>query len=241
MFDFASPSSKVFDRSTFSGFPVSRESINLTAGVYDYLLKASLREPGVLRRLREEMAPHPQAELQIAPEQGQFMGLLVELIRARKVIEVGVFTGYSSLWMALALPADGRLVACDISEEWTGTARRYWEEAGVQDRVDFRLGPAMDTLDALIASGESGTYDLMFIDADKGGYLGYYERGLRLLRPGGLILVDNVLWSGKLIDEADQDPLTNAIRRFNEALATDKRISLSMLPVGDGLTLAMKR
>lgn len=220
---------------------MTRASISLTDKVYEYLLKVSLREHEVVRRLRDEMATHPLAELQIGPEQGQFMALLVELIRAGKIIEIGVFTGYSSLWMALALPDDGRLIACDISEEWTTVARKYWKAAKVDHKIDLRLAPAMQTLDALIAAGEAGTFDLIFIDADKGGNLDYYERGLRLLRRGGLVVVDNVLWSGRLIDPKDNDPSTAAIREFNAALAADDRVSLSLLPVGDGLTLAMKR
>lgn len=220
---------------------MSRTSIKLSDELHDYLLKVSLREHEALRRLREQMATHPEAELQISPEQGQFMALLVQLIGARRIIEIGVFTGYSSLWMALALPEGGRLVACDISAEWTAIARKYWQDAAVDHKVDLRLAPALQTLDELIAAGESGSYDLVFIDADKESYLDYFERSLTLLRRGGLILVDNVLWAGRLIDARETGPLTLAIREFNAAVAHDERVSLSMLPVGDGLTLAMKR
>lgn len=220
---------------------MANRTITLSDGLYDYLLDVSLREPDVLRRLREETAKIPAAAMQIAPEQGQFMALLVELMGARKAIEVGTFTGYSSLSVALALPPDGRLVACDVSAEWTDVARRYWAEAGVADRIDLRLGPALETLDALIAEGEAGTFDFAFIDADKAGYDAYYERILTLLRPGGLVSVDNVLWSGRVIDTAKQDSDTRAIRAFNEKIHADPRVSLSLVPIGDGLTLARKR
>ena len=220
---------------------MANRTITLSDGLYDYLLDVSLREPDVLRRLREETAKIPAAAMQIAPEQGQFMALLVELMGARKAIEVGTFTGYSSLSVALALPPGGRLVACDVNEEWTAVARRYWAEAGVADRIDLRLGPALETLDGLIAEGEAGTFDFAFIDADKAGYDAYYERILTLLRPGGLVSVDNVLWSGRVIDTAKQDSDTRAIRAFNEKIHADPRVSLSLVPIGDGLTLARKR
>ena len=220
---------------------MANRTITLSDGLYDYLLDVSLREPDVLRRLREETAKIPAANMQIAPEQGQFMALLVELMGARKAIEVGTFTGYSSLSVALALPPDGRLVACDVSAEWTDVARRYWAEAGVADRIDLRLGPALETLDGLIGEGEAGTFDFAFIDADKAGYDAYYERILTLLRPGGLVSVDNVLWSGRVIDTAKQDSDTRAIRAFNEKIHADPRVSLSLVPIGDGLTLARKK
>jgi predicted O-methyltransferase YrrM len=209
--------------------------------IYEYLQKVSLREPDVLKRLRVETSKLPMARMQISPEQGQFMALLVQLIRARKTLEVGVFTGYSSLCVALALPAEGKVVAADISEEWTLVARRYWKAAGVASKIDLRLAPATETLDKLIAAGETGTFDFAFIDADKTNYENYYERSLTLLRPGGLITVDNVLWSGRVVDATNQEEDTVAIRAFNEKLYADERILLSMLPVGDGLTLAMKR
>lgn len=220
---------------------MSSRTITLDEALYAYLLEVSLREPDVLRRLREETRALPEARMQISPEQGQFMALLVRLMDARRIIEVGTFTGYSALAMAMALPAGGRLVACDVSEAWTAIARRYWEEAGVAGRIELRLAPALDTLDALLAGGDEGAFDLMFIDADKERYADYYERGLRLLRPGGLIAIDNVLWSGRVIDPGRQDPDTQAIRAFNAALHADPRIDLSLLPIGDGLTLARKR
>ena len=220
---------------------MANRTIALSDGLYDYLLEVSLREPDVLRRLREETAKIPVAAMQIAPEQGQFMALLVELMEARTAIEVGTFTGYSSLSVALALPPGGRLVTCDVNAEWTAVARRYWAEAGVADRIDLRLGPALETLDALIADGEEGTFDFAFIDADKKSYEAYYERILTLLRPGGLVGVDNVLWSGRVIDTARQDSETRAIRAFNEKIHADPRVSLSLVPIGDGLTLARKK
>ena len=220
---------------------MGRRTLPLDDRLYDYLLAASLREPDVLRRLRVETAAHPQAEMQIAPEQGQFMALLVRLMQARRVIEIGVFTGYSSLAVALALPPDGRLVACDVSEEFTGIARRYWAEAGVADRIDLRLAPALATLGALLAGGEAGTFDLAFIDADKESYDAYYERSLALLRTGGLVLIDNVLWAGEVADPAITTPVVRAIRALNAKLREDPRIDLSLLPLADGLTIALKR
>lgn len=220
---------------------MTNKTIQMTDALYDYLLAASLQEPEVLKRLRSETATLPLAMMQIAPEQGQFMALLVELIGARRALEVGVFTGYSTLCVARALPPDGSLVACDISVEWTAIAQRYWAEAGVSDRIDLRLAPALRTLDELIATGQSGSYDFAFIDADKTNYEGYYERVLQLLRIGGLIVVDNVLWSGKVADAGASDDDTVALRAFNEKLRQDARVSLSMLPVADGLTLARKR
>jgi predicted O-methyltransferase YrrM len=220
---------------------MSRQTLTLDERLYGYLLDESLREPDVLRRLREETASHPKAEMQIAPEQGQFMALLVRLMGARRILEVGVFTGYSSLAMALALPADGRLVACDVSEEFTSVARRYWREAGVESRIELRLAPAVDTLDALLTAGEAGRFDLAFLDADKESYDAYYERSLALLRPGGLIVIDNVLQEGKVADPAVQTAPVVAIRHLNRKLLRDERIDLSMLPIADGLTLARKR
>ncbi len=220
---------------------MANRTITLSDGLYDYLLDVSLREPDVLRRLREETAKIPNAAMQIAPEQGQFMALLVEVMGARNAIEVGTFTGYSSLSVALALPPGGCLVTCDVNAESTAVARRYWAEAGVADRIDLRLAPALETLDALIAEGEAGTFDFAFIDADKTEYDAYYERILTLLRPGGLVSVDNVLWSGRVLDTAKQDPDTRAIRAFNEKIHADPRVSLSLVPIGDGLTLARKR
>lgn len=220
---------------------MANKSIPMTDSLYDYLLAASLREPEVLKQLREETARHPHGGMQIAPEQGQFMALLAELIGARRILEVGVFTGYSSTCLALALPPEGRLTACDINEEFTAVARRTWERAGISHKIDLRLGPALDTLDDLIAGGCSGSFDLAFIDADKANYDGYYERALILLRPGGLLLVDNVLWSGKVADPAVADGDTAAIRDLNGKIHVDPRVTMSLLPVADGLTLALKR
>ncbi len=222
---------------------MSNRTIQVTDEVYEYLLGVSSREPEVLARLRRETADATghMFVMQISPEQGQFMQLLVRLIGARKTLEVGVFTGYSSLSVALALPPDGLVVACDVSEEWTSIGRKYWAEAGVADRIWLRLAPALETLDGLIAAGEAGSFDFAFIDADKVNYDGYYERALVLLRSGGLIAVDNTLWSGRVADPAVDDHDTVAIRAFNAKLHADERVELSMLPVGDGLTLAMKR
>jgi caffeoyl-CoA O-methyltransferase len=222
---------------------MSNRTIQITDDLYEYLLSVSSREPDVLRRLREETAAATgdRFRMQISPEQGQFMQLLARLTGARRALEVGVFTGYSSLAVALAMPDDGRLVACDVSEEWTSIARRYWAEAGVDHKIDLRLAPATETLASLVAAGEAGTYDFAFVDADKGNYAIYYERALELLRPGGLIAVDNTLWSGRVADPSVDDPDTAAIRAFNETVHRDERVDLSLLPVGDGLTLALKR
>jgi predicted O-methyltransferase YrrM len=219
---------------------MSNRSIPLTDSLYDYLLSVSLREPPLLLQLREETAALPTRSMQIAPEQGQFMGLLLRLMGARLCLEVGVYTGYSSLAAALALPDDGRIVACDVSEEWTSIARRYWRAAGVEHKIDLRLAPAVQTLDDLVAAGQAGRYDAAFIDADKQSYLAYYERVLLLLRTGGLILVDNTLWSGRVADPEIADADTVALRHFNEFLHRDTRIELSLVPIGDGLTLARK-
>ena len=216
-------------------------AIHLTDNVYRYLLDHSLRDSQVLRELREETALLPMAGMQIGPEQGQLMALLVRLIGAKHCLEVGVFTGYSSLAVALALPPGGSIVACDVSEEWTAIARRYWRRAGVEDRIDLRIGPAVATLDALLARDVRGSFDFAFIDADKANYPAYYERVLELLREGGLILIDNTLWSGEVANPENTKPDTVALRTLNDALHRDERIDLSLLPVGDGLTLARKR
>lgn len=216
---------------------------DLTVGpeLWEYMRRVSLREPELLARLRAETAQYPNSNFQISPEQGQFMGLLMHLIGARRSIEVGVYTGYSALAVALALPDDGRIIACDINKDWTSVARRYWHEAGVEHKIDLRLGPALATLDELIAQGRHGQFDFFFIDADKTNYWNYYERALVLLRPGGLIAVDNVLWYGRVIDASFDDPDTRAIRDFNHKIKDDARVWLSMLPVRDGLTLACKK
>jgi caffeoyl-CoA O-methyltransferase len=220
---------------------MTNKTITLTGKLYDYLLSVSLREPAILRKLREETMSHPLANMQIAPEQGQFMSLLVQLLGATRALEIGVFTGYSALWVAMALPPKGKLIACDINEEWTSIARRYWDEAGVAEKIDLKLAPALKTMDGLLARGAGQSYDFVFIDADKESYIDYYERAIRLLRPGGLILVDNVLWSGKVADANARDASTTALREFNKRLHRDERITLCMLPVADGLTLAIKR
>lgn len=219
---------------------MSNRSIGLSDPLYDYLLSVSLREPEILAELRCETMAMAERSMQIAPEQGQFMALLLRLAGARRILEIGTFTGYSALAMALALPAEGRIVACDVSEPWTQVARRYWRRAGVAELIELRLAPALETLDALIAEGHAGSFDFAFIDADKGRYLDYYERSLTLLRPGGLIAVDNTLWNGGVADPAKSDADTVAIRAFNAALHTDPRIELSLVPIGDGLTLARK-
>lgn len=220
---------------------MSNRTLNLTDPVYDYLLAHSLREDAIARALREYTAGHAMARMQIAPEQGQFMALLAELIGARRMIEVGTFTGYSALCLARALPADGQLVCCDISEEWTAIGVPYWEQAGVRERIDLRIAPALETLDALLADDGAGQYDLAFIDADKTNYAAYYDRCLQLLRPGGLLMFDNMLWGGSVADPADTDADTLAIRALNDQLLIDERVSLSLVPIGDGLTLARKR
>ncbi len=209
--------------------------------LHDYILASSLREPEVLRRLREETANLAGAGMQIGPEQGQFMALLVELIGARRTLEVGTFTGYSALVVALAMPPEGRVLACDVSEEYTAVARRYWAEAGVADKIELHLAPAFETLDRLLAEGQAGSFDFAFIDADKANYGTYYERARALLRPGGLAAIDNVLWDGKVAEEALDDPDTRAIQALNAKLKDDPRVTISLLPLGDGLTLARKR
>jgi len=216
-------------------------TLNLTERVYDYILSVSLRETESLRALREETAGFPNPNMQVSPDQGQFMALLLAVMGAKKVIEVGVFTGYSSLWMAGALPEDGRIIACDVNEEYTAVARRYWEAAGVAHKMDLRLAPAIETLDALIAGGEAGTVDFVFLDALKTEYREYYERALTLLRPGGVIGIDNTLWDGKVADPDVQDEATLALKDLNRFLHGDERIDLSLLSIADGLTLCRKR
>ncbi|NJL46016.1 MAG: SAM-dependent methyltransferase [Leptolyngbyaceae cyanobacterium SM2_3_12] len=220
---------------------MANQTLTLDDRLYRYLLDHSVKEPSVLTALRQETAQHPMGQMQIAPEQGQFMALLIQLLGVKKALEVGVFTGYSALTVALALPPDGHLIACDVSEEYTAIARRYWEQAGVMDKIDLRIAPAVDTLNQLIAAGEANTFDFMFIDADKSSYSTYYELGLQLVRPGGLIAIDNVLWSGQVADPHCQDNRTKTIRNFNQKLYDDDRIVLSLVPIADGLTLAMKK
>jgi predicted O-methyltransferase YrrM len=220
---------------------MSVATIAMTEALHGYLLKTTLREPELLRRLREETAALPNGGMQISPEQGQLMGLLIELIGAQRALEVGVFTGYSSTIVALALPKNGKLVACDVSEDWTSVARRYWREAGVEANVELHIGPALQTLDSLLAAGQAASFDFAFIDADKTSYDAYYERCLILLRPGGLLAVDNTLWSGAVADPSDQRDSTRAIRALNAKIAADARVTASLIPIGDGLYLARKR
>ncbi len=219
---------------------MSRKSLQLNEQVYTYLLANSLREPGILEELRKETANHPNAEMQIAPEQGQFLGFLVKALNVKMAIEVGVFTGYSSLAIALALPEDSKLIACDNNLEFTRIAQRYWSRAGVADRIELRLGEAIASLDLLISEGLTNHIDFAFIDAQKSEYIDYYERLLKLTRPGGVIVIDNVLWSGKPADAAIQDSSTVAIREFNRHIYNDTRVFISMLPVADGITLVVK-
>ncbi|MEM8640307.1 MAG: class I SAM-dependent methyltransferase [Cyanobacteria bacterium P01_G01_bin.54] len=220
---------------------MNSKHLPLDDSLYKYLLSNSLREPDLLSELRRETAGLPTARMQIAPEQGQFLALLVRLLGATRTLEVGVFTGYSALVVALALPEVGQVVACDIDERSTAIARTYWQRAEVAHKIDLRIAPALETLESLIAAGESGRFDFAFIDADKRSYGAYYERSLQLVRPGGLIAIDNVLWSGRVADPGEQDPRTVAIRDFNQQLYNDERIDLSLLPIADGLTLARKR
>jgi caffeoyl-CoA O-methyltransferase len=220
---------------------VSLRSIGLDEKLYEYLLDVSLREPEVLRRLREETAERDNASMQIAPEQGQFMALVVRLIGAERTLEIGTFTGYSALAVALALPPHGRVTACELSEEYAAVARRWWAQAGVAERIDLRVGPADETLDRMLEDGLGRRYDFAFIDADKQGYVGYWERCLRLVRQGGLIMVDNVLWDGRVVDPGNTEESTRAIRAFNERVRGDDRVDLSLVPIGDGLTLARVR
>lgn len=221
---------------------MSNEFLALTEQLYAYMLNNSLREPDVLRRLREEtQATNPHAIMSISPVQGQFMMLLLKLINAAKTLEVGVFTGYSSLCTALAIPANGHVYACDVSEEWTSVARRYWADAGVADKITLKLAPANDTLDALLADGHAGTFDFAFIDADKSNYDGYYERALKLVRKGGLLVFDNMLWYGKVADENVMDADTVALRTLNAKLHQDDRVFTSLIGVGDGMNLAIKQ
>jgi caffeoyl-CoA O-methyltransferase len=220
---------------------MANRTITMTDPLYEYYAGISLRESDLQRRLREETAQLPNSSMQVAPEQGQFLALLVQMLRAKRTLEVGVFTGYSSLATAQALPEDGRIIACDVNRDWTTIARRYWREAGIEHKIDLRLGPAVETLDKLIADGEAGSFDFAFIDADKANYDNYYERALVLLRPAGLVAIDNVLWHGKTIDPSIQDADTVAIRAINAKLQQDQRVSTSLVPIGDGIMLAFKR
>jgi len=219
---------------------MTKQTWGLDASLYDYYQAITFREPEILKELRQATSQLPMANMQIAPEQGQFMALLVQLTGARKILEIGVFTGYSSLAMALALPPQGRVLGCEISAEYAAIARQFWQKAGVSEKIDVLLGPAVTSLEQLLANGEQESFDLAFIDANKSDYDQYYELSLQLVRPGGLILIDNVLWYGKVADETVQDKATQSIRHLNAKLHQDPRISLCLVPIGDGLTLALK-
>lgn len=220
---------------------MSTTSFLIPDKLYPYFQSVSLRDSPLLKELRDVTANEPRGRMQVSPEQGQFLQLLVKLIGAKRCLEVGVFTGYSSLAVALALPADGKIIACDVSVEWTNIARQFWQRAHVADKIDLRLAPGVETLDQLLAEGQRGTFDFVFIDADKVNYWNYYERSYELTRGGGLIAIDNTLWHGKPVDLSDQSEDTVAIRDFNQKLYRDERVLISMLPIGDGLTLALKK
>lgn len=220
---------------------MSNQTLNLNSQLYEYLLSVSLREADILRELRHETAKHPMGIMQISPEQGQFMSLLIQLIGAKKTLEIGVFTGYSTMAVALALPDNGKIIACDNNQEFTDIARKYWQKAGIEAKIDLKIAPALETLQQLIDKGEAETFDFAFIDADKSNYDSYYEKSLVLVRKGGIIAIDNVLWGGKVADSTIQDNRTTKIRALNEKIYQDSRVNLSLLPIGDGLTLAMKK
>ena len=219
---------------------MSRTTIAMTEQLNEYMISVCGEVPEVNLRLRAETLKLSNGEMQVATEQGRFMGLLLKLINARKTLEVGTFTGYSALVTAQALPEDGKIIACDVSEEWTSIGKKFWEEAGVAHKIDLRIAPALETLDNLIATGHRGTFDFAFIDADKSNYVAYYEKAMELLRPGGVIGVDNTLWYGKVADDSVQDEDTVAIRAINKLMSEDTRVHVSVVPIGDGLTLALK-
>ncbi|MGD8783236.1 MAG: class I SAM-dependent methyltransferase [Thioalkalispiraceae bacterium] len=220
---------------------MSNRTLNLNDNLYEYLLSHSLREPELLAALRHETSQLEMSNMQISPEQGQFMSLLVKILGVKRGIEVGVFTGYSSLAVAMAMPDEGELIVCDTSEVWTSIARQYWEKAGLSERIHLKIAPALATLDGLISEGQAGMFDFAFIDADKTNYINYYERCLQLIRPGGVIAIDNVLWDGAVADPADNSEDTLAIRELNDFIHDDQRVDVSMLPISDGLTLARRR
>jgi caffeoyl-CoA O-methyltransferase len=219
---------------------MSRIHTPITDDLAEYIREVTIREPEALRLLRESTEDHPRAGMQTSPEQGQFLHLMARVTGARKTLEVGVFMGYSSTWVALALPIGGKIIACDVSEEYTARARQTWKDAAVEDKIDLRIAPALETLDKLIAEGQAGTFDFAFIDADKQNYDNYYEHALTLIRRGGLVAIDNVLWDGRVIDADVDDEDTEAIRAFNLKIYADKRVAISMATMGDGLTLACK-
>ena len=219
---------------------MSSDTIELNQSLRDYLINVSVTEPGVLKDLREETLQLDEFQMQISPEQGSFLSFLVKLINAKHTLDIGVFTGYSSLIVALQLPQNGYVTACDTNEEWTEIAQKYWKEAKVEDKIDLHIAPAVETLDKLISNGNEGLYDFSFIDADKINYKHYFEQSLTLVRKGGVIAIDNVLWGGRVLDNSDNEPATRAIREFNSKLYEDDRVEISMIPIGDGLTLARK-
>ncbi|HEB55652.1 MAG TPA: methyltransferase domain-containing protein [Gammaproteobacteria bacterium] len=219
---------------------MANQTLNLTPELLAYLREHGLRESPVLAELRAATALLPEAVMQISPEQGQFMAFLLRLMGAKQVLEIGTFTGYSTLWLASALPEGGQVVTCDRNREWTDMARQYWERAGLAHRITLRLGDARETLQTLQEAGESDTYDFAFIDADKANYDAYYEACLTLVRPGSLIAIDNTLWGGAVIDPNATDPDTEAIRRLNRKLRDDQRVEVVMVPVGDGVTLVRR-
>jgi len=220
---------------------MARSTLELSAPLYDYYQKIGFRESEILRELRLETAKLPMGKMQTAPEQAQFMALLVQLMGAKRILEIGVFTGYSSLAMALVLPDSGQIIACDSSTEYTAIAERYWQKAGVRNKIQLHLAIALETLEKLLQSEPKQEFDLVFIDAAKKEYDQYYEYSLKLVRPGGLILIDNVLWYGKVADNLIQDNATKSLRNLNQKLHQDSRIELSLIPIGDGLTLALKK
>ncbi len=220
---------------------MTRKTLNLSEPLLSYIVQVGTRETKAQCALRELTADHPSANMQIAPEQGEFLRLLVKLLDAKKIMELGVFTGYSSLSMALSLPDEGQLIACDVNEEYTNTAQQFWADAGVADRIELILAPALETMQAQLDAGSAGTFDLIFADAIKEEYLDYYEMGLRLLRSGGMISLDNTLWDGSVIDPENQQADTVAIRKLNLFVQQDERVDMCLLPIGDGLTLARKR
>tara|TARA_B100000929_G_scaffold1822_1_gene1500 strand:- start:963 stop:1625 length:663 start_codon:yes stop_codon:yes gene_type:complete len=219
---------------------MSSDTIELNQSLREYLINVSVKEPGVLKDLREETLQLDEFQMQISPEQGSFLSFLVKLINAKHTLDIGVFTGYSSLVVALQLPQNGYVTACDTNEEWTEIAQKYWKEAKVEDKIDLHIAPAVETLEKLISNGNEGLYDFSFIDADKINYQHYFEQSLTLVRKGGVIAIDNVLWGGRVLDNSDTEPATRAIREFNSKLFEDDRVVISMIPIGDGLTLAQK-
>ena len=219
---------------------MSSDTIELNQSLRDYLINVSVKEPRVLKNLREETLTLDEFQMQISPEQGSFLSFLVNLINAKHTLDIGVFTGYSSLIVALQLPENGYVTACDTNEDWTEIAQKYWKIAKVEDNIDLHIAPAVKTLEKLISNGNEGLYDFSFIDADKINYQHYFEQSLVLVRKGGVIAIDNVLWRGRVLDNSDTEPATRAIREFNSKLYKDDRVAISMIPIGDGLTLAQK-